>query len=757
MFGRLRAPSGLLSLALLSFLFTGCSHTPQELETTHLKRGRRFAADKNYKKAVIEFKVASQNMPKDPEPVLQMGMAYLSAGATRLAVEAFEKVLTLDSKNEQATYQLALFKAGSRRPELLDQAKVDIAAWSAKHPNDGEAIATLGLIAAKQGNSAEATRLLDAGLAKDSSLLRIAASAIQFYASQKDEASAKALARDVAEKLPKSPDAAILRAQVSLATRDFDDADAWISHALQLKSDFQPALQLRLRREMMTGDKGSAEGTTQQLSQLPEERMWSAYARILFAEKKYDQGIAEFERALKAHNNDPRLRDDYAATLITANRKKEAEAVADATLAKTPKDLRALLMRASLLIDRGSIDAASKDVNTLLDLKAFSAGLSYQQSRIFAARNETIRQGDLLTEALKYDSRMLVARLELARLLVASGKAKNAIAILDAAPAPQKQSPQFLLDRNIALMADGDWDGARKSVDAALAKGQTSGLLYQDAVLRLRKNDIPGARKSLDTAFSLAPSDAATLNMLGNVMRRQGQYTAYIAMLKAAAGKDPKSAVLQHTLGVVLAREGDNPSARVAFEAAKADGDIVNPEIEIAALDMRTGHPDQARERLLNLVKDHDNARARLVLAEIEINRNSVDAALADYLQAIKLEPTNMIAMNNLAGYLALKQKKYDDALFWGQKALSVAPGNPVVEDTLGWTYYLAGRYDLALPYLEKSLTGADRPLAHYHLAADLVRAGDTARATREYDLALKGDPKSPERAYVDPLFAARR
>ena len=748
---RLRIPFSVLLLSCLA----ACSHTPQELEATHLKRGRQYAANKNYKKAVIEFKIASQNMPKHAEPVVALGMTYLSAGATRLAVEAFQKAVTLDPKNEQAIYQLALFKAGTRRPELLEQAKTEISAWSVKHPNDGEATATLGLIEAKLGHGPEATRLLEAGLARDPSLFRIADAAVAYYASKQDAVSARALTRELAVKLPKSPDAAVLRAQVSLATRDFDDADTWIANALDLQRDFEPALQLRLRREMMTGDRGSAEETTQQLSKMPEERMWSAYARILFAEKKYDRGIAEFERALKAHNNDPELRNDYAATLISANRRKEAEAVVNGTIKKSPNDTRALLMRTTLEIDRGAFEAASTDIRTLLDLKALSAALSFQQSRIFAARGETIRQGDLLTEALKYEPRMLMARLELARLLVSSGKPKNAIAILDQAPVPQKQGPQYILDYNIALMADGQWDAARKRVDAGLAKGTDAGLLYQDAVLRLRKNDLPGAHKSLEAAFNLAPSDPATLNMLGNVMRRQGQYNAYIAMLKAAAGKDPKSPVLQRTLGVVLSRQGDAPDARAAFEAAKANGDATESDVEIATLDVRTGHSDRARERLLTLVKDHDNARARLVLAEIEINRNAVDAALADYLQAIKLEPTNMIAMNNLAGYLALKQKKYDDAIFWGQKALSVAPGNPIVEDTLGWIYYLAGRYDLALPYLEKSLTAADRPLIHYHLAADLVRAGDTARAKREYDLALKADPKSPERSYVDPLFAA--
>ena len=54
-----------------------------------MTRGRKFAASNEFRKAVIEFKVASQNMPKDPEPVYQLGMTYLRAGAAELAVESF--------------------------------------------------------------------------------------------------------------------------------------------------------------------------------------------------------------------------------------------------------------------------------------------------------------------------------------------------------------------------------------------------------------------------------------------------------------------------------------------------------------------------------------------------------------------------------------------------------------------------------------------------------------------------------------------
>jgi Tfp pilus assembly protein PilF len=78
------------------FFLTACSTTPEAREATHMLRGKGYLQTKEYKKAVIEFKVASQNMPKDAEPVYQLGMTYLAGGAPRLAVEAFTKAVALN-------------------------------------------------------------------------------------------------------------------------------------------------------------------------------------------------------------------------------------------------------------------------------------------------------------------------------------------------------------------------------------------------------------------------------------------------------------------------------------------------------------------------------------------------------------------------------------------------------------------------------------------------------------------------------------
>ena len=745
-------------LAAALLFLSACSTTPEAREAKHMRRGHDYVAAQKYREAVIEFKVSAQNMPKDAEPLYQLGLVYLDAGAARLAVEAFTKANALNPKHVGAQYQMALIKAGSNKPEVVEDAKRVLTAYIASHSDNATAMGSLALADAKLGNKPEALKMLFDGAAKNSSNLRAASTIIALYAAKGDMDTAKQIAHDLGDRLTSSPEAATLRAQVSYATHDFEDADAYTAKALALKRDFAPALELRLRRELMQRDSSGAEQTTQELAKLPARQTWGAYARMLFAEKKVDEGIAEYKKVIGEHGDDPQLRDEFSSLLTTVRRPKEAGDIVAGTLAKNPKDRGALLQRATSEINKGELDAGAKDVKTLQDMKAFSSQLSFQESRIFAARGQTIRQGDLLTEAIHANPRMLPARLELARLLASSGKSKTALDILDQASPAEKRTADYVFYRNTALMTAGEWDEARKGVDMALHASPSPGFLYQDALIRVRNSDLAGARKSLEASFQFAPADPLTLNLLAQVMNAQKEGPKYIAMLRDAAAKNPHSAVLENTLGLQLERTGDRNGARAAFEAAKAAGDPAAADTQLALLDMRTGALDPARQRLLELVKTHDSAGARMMLAEIETKKgSSPDLVVQHYLKALQLEPANIAAMNNLADFLASRQRKYDDALFWAQKAFALSPTSPVVEDTLGWIYYREGKYDAALPYLEKSLKAADRPVAHYHLAGALASTGDPTRARKEYEVALKEDSKSDARASVAGLFEGKK
>jgi len=754
---RLARICGVAALVALLVILAACSATPQANEAKHMANGKRYFAAKDYKRAAIEFRVASQNMPKDAEPLYRLGLTYLKENAPAQALETFQKAVTADPKHGEAKYQVALFEAYSNKPEQLALAKAELQEYSAAHSDDAESLGAMALTEARLGDREDAIQHVDSAIEKDPTQLRPAFIAIAVYTAQGDVETAKVIARGITKRLPNSPEAAVLQAQVSLAARDTADAEAQISRALALKADYQPALLLRLRDELMSNDRQSAEQTTKQLAKLPEKETVTIYGRMLFSEGKVDDGAAEFERVMKESGDSPVVRDDYSRLLMSAGRREQAEGIINGTLAKNPKDILALLQRATLEIDARDTGKAAADIKTLLDMKALSAALSYQQSRLAAALGDTVKQGDLLADAVHRNPGLFSARLVLADLLASSGKGRNAVTILEGASAAEKNTADYIFHCNNALMSAGDWEKARKGVDTGLAMVRSPGFLYQDGMLRIKSHDLAGAQKSLAAAFQAEPTNPLISGLLAETMRKNGDSQKYLAMVRDAIRANPGSAVLQNALAIQLGAMGDRSGERAAYEAARAAGDVPAADVAIAKIDAQAGSLDAAEQRLTGLIKTRDNAPARILLAEVEMHKGSPANAVQNYLKAIEMQPANVEAMNNLAEILATSPNaNAGDALFWAQKALALSPTSPVVEDTVGWIYYRQGKYDIATPFLQKSAQSLDRPVAHYHLAGALMKDGDSARARKEYDLAVKQDPKSSARSEVSSLFEGK-
>lgn len=745
-----------LLFILCVLLTAACSGTPESREAAHMKKGKEWLAKQDPKRAIIEFKVASQNMPKHAEPLFQLGMAYLRTREFSLAYEALLKATEVEPGHEAARYQLAMFQVGSDNPQNVQVARTVVTSHLAAQPGDAEAMGALALAEAKLGNKAEALRQLEGAIAKEPSRTDRASVILAFFAAQGDDAMSRRITHALTARVPGSPEVALLRAEVALATGDTVDTDSEIARSLGLRSNYVPALQLRLRREMMAADAGAAEQTARLLAASSERKMWPAFAKLLFAENRVEAASVEFDRVLKTHGDGPDMRNDYSGLLLNAGRPRDAVRILDGTLAKNPKDRTALLQRAAALVDLGNADAAGKDITELLAQKAFSPALSYQQARMFAARGDGTRRGQLLDEALKANPDFLPARLDLAAMMVSAGNPAGAIELLDKANPASRNTVQYLFARNSALIASGDYSAARKGVDAGLSGVHTSGLLYQDALLRFRIKDLAGAKKSLMEAFSAAPGESEIVKQLGRVMADLGESSGFVVLLRDALAKDRNSPGLQTALAGALAAQGDAAGARAAYEAATAAGDKA-ANVELATMDAQAGSLDSAIRHLQEAVKATDNARLQVVLASLETRKGGTpDVIIQHYLRALQLDPANVVAMNNLANLLASRPNKLDDARFWAEKALSLQPSNPALADTVGWIYFRQAKYDTARNFLERSLKAQDRPLAHYHLAAALAGAGDRNRAREEYRLAVAQDPGSEARASVAGLVEGR-
>ena len=91
----------------------------------------------------------------------------------------------------------------------------------------------------------------------------------------------------------------------------------------------------------------------------------------------------------------------------------------------------------------------------------------------------------------------------------------------------------------------------------------------------------------------------------------------------------------------------------------------------------------------------------------------------------------------------------------YAQKARELAPENPAVADTLGWIYYLQGRYEPALVQLGAANNKEASAIREYHLAMAYLKAGKPELGRQSLNAALKMNPNLPEAQAARRAFGA--
>src|SRR5580693_4406653 len=94
-----------LTAALL--LLAGCERDPKKKEAKFMSEGKAQLAKKDYKSAILSFRNAAQQDPKDSEPHYQMGLAYMESGNIRAALEAFAQANHLNPSDTNSQLKLA--------------------------------------------------------------------------------------------------------------------------------------------------------------------------------------------------------------------------------------------------------------------------------------------------------------------------------------------------------------------------------------------------------------------------------------------------------------------------------------------------------------------------------------------------------------------------------------------------------------------------------------------------------------------------
>jgi tetratricopeptide (TPR) repeat protein len=118
-----------------------------------------------------------------------------------------------------------------------------------------------------------------------------------------------------------------------------------------------------------------------------------------------------------------------------------------------------------------------------------------------------------------------------------------------------------------------------------------------------------------------------------------------------------------------------------------------------------------------------------------------IDVVEAKLTRLIELKPSNAHALNALGYTLVDRTPRIAEGLALIERALTLAPDDPFILDSVGWAHFRMGRLDEAEKNLRRAMEQRPDPEIAAHLGEVLWAKGERARAQDVWQSQLKSTP----------------
>lgn len=160
--------------------------------------------------------------------------------------------------------------------------------------------------------------------------------------------------------------------------------------------------------------------------------------------------------------------------------------------------------------------------------------------------------------------------------------------------------------------------------------------------------------------------------------------------------------------------------------------------------DSCTTHLERAKE-LCAPTDNETMAQVLTMMGDNSYRRKDTAKAFEYYRQAIQYDPTNTLALNNIAYHMAVEDMDLDEALGYIERVMAVEKDNPVSLDTYAWVLFRRKEYAKAREIIDRAIeaTPDDEvdPELMEHAGDIYFMDGEPDRAVEFWEKALELAP----------------
>jgi putative PEP-CTERM system TPR-repeat lipoprotein len=381
------------------------------------------------------------------------------------------------------------------------------------------------------------------------------------------------------------------------------------------------------------------------------------------------QNLGQPAAAAAAMDKSLKLRTDEAGLLTRARLAQQQRDLAmamsftDKAINLAPGDPNPLLFKFGILVDSNRLGDALKLSEDTVEKFPASLQARFSHIEVLMRLNQNAKAKVEVDAILAKTPTQAVGIYYRALLLARAGNVKEAWHSAQSLPTQLLQS-QASMALTVAQMADsaGSADTAAAILSTAVANfpGDRN-LRLRLAALRLRQDDTTGALNALEPIKDSL--DPATAQLLARIYLKVGKPNDAISVLQqldqSGKGSD------QVTLSIIglEAQQGQSETALKDLTQAVAQKPT-DPVLvgQLVAAFARLGRYAEALSAADKLGSDPKQRVQSLALrAQIELQKQDVDAALASYNKALQAEPGNVVSLYGRAGVFGA-MKRYADA-----------------------------------------------------------------------------------------------